>query len=192
MRVSRNGAVFGTCAAVVASMVGLSYAAVPLYYLFCRATGYGGTPIRAESAPAEISDRTITVRFDTNIDPALPWSFAPETRTATVKIGENRLVFFHAQNRSDHAIVGHATYNVEPENAAYYFDKIQCFCFTEQKLEPGESVDMPVSFFVSPAILKDHRVDNLAEITLSYTFYPAANRNPPAKTAAVSANGQGG
>jgi cytochrome c oxidase assembly protein subunit 11 len=192
MRVSRNGAVFGTCAAVVVGMVGLSYAAVPLYYLFCRATGYGGTPVRAESAPTEISDRTITVRFDTNIDPALPWSFAPETRSATVKIGENRLVFFHAENRSDRAIIGHATYNVEPENAAYYFDKIQCFCFTEQKLEPGESVDMPVSFFVSPAILKDHRVDNLNEITLSYTFYPAANRNPPAKTAAVSAKGQGG
>jgi len=189
---SRNGVAFATCMAVAAGMVGMSYAAVPLYYLFCRATGYGGTPVRAESASTEVADREIAVRFDTNIDPALPWAFAPETRSVRVKVGENKLVFFHARNDSDHAIVGHATYNVEPENAAPYFDKIQCFCFTEQTLQPGESVDMPVSFFVSPAILKDRRADNLNEITLSYTFYPAANRNPPAKTAAVSAKGQGG
>ena len=184
--------VFATCAAVVAGMVGASYAAVPLYYLFCNATGYGGTPIRASVAPTEISDREITVRFDSNIDPALPWEFGPQERSVKVKIGENKLVFFHAENKGSSAIIGHATYNVEPENAAYYFDKIQCFCFTEQKLEPGESVDMPVSFFVSPTILKDHRNDNLSEITLSYTFYPAANRNVPAKTAAVPAKGNGG
>jgi cytochrome c oxidase assembly protein subunit 11 len=189
---SRNKAVFVSCTALVAGMVGMAYAAVPLYYLFCNATGYGGTPLRASAAPLETSDRPMTVRFDTNIDPALPWAFAPEQRSVTVKIGENKLVFFHAKNTSDHAIVGHAAFNVAPENAAPYFDKIQCFCFTEQRLEAGESVDMPVSFFVSPTILKDHRNDNLTEITLSYTFYPAANRNPPAKTAAVSVKGLGG
>jgi cytochrome c oxidase assembly protein subunit 11 len=188
---SRKRVAFVSCAAMAVGMLGLSYAAVPLYYLFCRSTGYGGTPIRAAAAPDEISDRAVTVRFDTNIDPALPWAFSAEERSVTVKIGENRLVYFHAENRGQTAIIGHATFNVAPENAAPYFDKIQCFCFTEQRLEAGESVDMPVSFFVSPAILKDHRVDNLTEITLSYTFYPAANRNP-AKTAAVPANGQGG
>jgi cytochrome c oxidase assembly protein subunit 11 len=188
---SRNGVVFASCAALAAGMVGAAYAAVPLYYLFCRATGYGGTPIRAESAPTAIAERQMTVRFDTNIDPKLPWVFAPEQQSVKVHVGENRLVFFHAQNLSDHAIVGHATYNVEPENAAPYFDKIQCFCFTEQTLQPGESVDMPVSFFVSPTILKDHRVDNLTEITLSYTFYPAANQNA-AKTAAIPVKGRGG
>ena len=186
---SRDRVVVATCAVVVAGMVGLTYAAVPLYYLFCRATGYGGTPIRAEAAPNEIFDRFVTVRFDTNIDPALPWDFGPEERSVEVKVGENRLVFFHAKNRASVPIIAHATFNVAPENAAPYFDKIQCFCFTEQKLQPGESVDMPVSFFVSPTIMKDRRNDNLTEITLSYTFYPAANRNAPAKAAAVSPKG---
>jgi cytochrome c oxidase assembly protein subunit 11 len=188
--ISRNGVVFASCAAFAAGMLGLSYAAVPLYYLFCSATGYGGTPLRAEAAPGEISDRVMTVRFDTNIDPALPWAFYPEERAVTVKIGENRLVFFRAENRSDKTIVGRATFNVAPDVAARYFDKIQCFCFTEQKLEAGEGVDMPVSFFVSPEILKDHRYDGLTELTLSYTFYSAANRNP-AKTAALSDTGRG-
>jgi cytochrome c oxidase assembly protein subunit 11 len=188
---SRNHTVVAGCVAVICAMAGLSYAAVPLYDLFCRATGYGGTPNRAEAAPTEISDRRVTVRFDTNVDPALPWAFAPEERSVEVKVGENRLVYFHAENRSGIAIIGHAAYNVAPETAARYFSKIQCFCFTEQRLEAGQSVDMPVSFFVAPGILKDHRNDNLTEITLSYTFYPAANRNQPAKTAAVSDQGSG-
>ena len=190
-RFSANQTVVAGCVALVGAMAGLSYAAVPRYDLFCRATGYGGTPNRAAAAPLEISDRVVTVRFDTNVDPALPWAFAPEERSVNVKVGENRLVYFHAENKSSTAIVGHAAYNVAPENAARYFSKIQCFCFTEQRLEAGESVDMPVSFFVAPEILKDHRNDNLTEITLSYTFYPAVNRNSAAKTAAVSDLGQG-
>jgi len=182
-RITRNNVVVVACLAVVAGMVGMSYAAVPLYYAFCRATGYGGTPARADAAPGAVGDRLMTVRFDTNIDPKLPWLFEPEQRSVRVKIGEDRLVFFRAKNQSDRAIVGHASFNVEPENAARYFNKIQCFCFTEQKLEPGESVDMPVTFFVSPTLLNDRREDNLTEITLSYTFYPS-----PDQTAAVSAS----
>ena len=186
----RNKMVFASCVAFAGGMLGLSFAAVPLYDLFCRATGYGGTPIRAEIAPLEISDRVMTVRFDTNIDPALPWAFYPEEREVTVRVGENRLVFFRAENRSDKTIVGRATFNVVPDVAARYFDKIQCFCFNEQKLEAGESADMPVSFFVSPDILKDHRFDGLSELTLSYTFFSAVNRNP-AKTAALSDSDRG-
>ncbi len=189
---TRNAVVFASCFAVVAGMVGLSYAAVPLYYMFCRATGYGGTPSRAAAAPGAVGDRVMAVHFDTNVDPKLPWVFVPEQRAVKVRIGENKLVFFRAENRSDHAIVGHATFNVEPEQAAFYFDKIQCFCFTEQRLEPGESVEMPVSFFVSPAILKNRALDTVNDITLSYTFYPATNQKAGAKTASVPAKGSGG
>jgi cytochrome c oxidase assembly protein subunit 11 len=188
----RNAAVFASCFAVVGLMVGAAYAAVPLYYMFCAATGYGGTPARATAAPGAISSRIMTVRFDTNVDPGLPWAFVPEQRAVKVHVGEDKLVFFRAENHSDHAIVGHASFNVQPEQAARYFNKIQCFCFTEQKLEPGESVDMPVSFFVSPAILKDHAGDTVSEITLSYTFYPATNQKAVAKTASVPAKGSGG
>ena len=191
-RFSKNHTVVAGCVALVGAMAGLSYAAVPLYDLFCRATGYGGTPNRAEAAPGTISDRTVTIRFDTNVDPQLPWTFAPQERSVVVRVGENRLVYFHAENRASTAIVGHAAYNVAPENAARYFSKIQCFCFSEQRLEAGESVDMPVSFFVAPELLKDHRNDNLKEITLSYTFYPAANRNRAASAVAASNKGQGG
>ncbi len=192
MKVTRNSWVFASCAAVVIGMVGASYAAVPLYYLFCRTTGYGGTPQRASSAPDTVSDRVMSVRFDTNVDPALPWTFQPEQRSVTVKVGENKLVYFRAVNRSDHAILGHATFNVAPDDSARYFDKIQCFCFTEQRLEAGESVEMPVSFFVSPAILKDRDEDSVSEITLSYTFYPATDQKADAKTASVPKKGSGG
>jgi cytochrome c oxidase assembly protein subunit 11 len=192
MRLTRNDAVLASCLAVVVGMVGASYAAVPLYYMFCRATGYGGTPNRANAAPGAIGDRIVTVRFDTNVDPALPWSFVPESRSVKVNVGEDRLVYFRAVNRSDKAIVGHAAFNVAPDTVARYFTKIQCFCFTEQRLEPGESVEMPVSFFVAPAILADRENDNVNEITLSYTFYPSTNQNAASKTAAVPAKGPRG
>ncbi|HEY4264874.1 MAG TPA: cytochrome c oxidase assembly protein [Micropepsaceae bacterium] len=193
MKITRNLAVFGCCFGVVIGMVAMSYAAVPLYYAFCRATGYGGTPRRADAAPGAVGTREFTVRFDTNIDPALPWSFLPEQRAVNVKPGEQKLVYFHAVNRSDKPIVGHATFNVTPDDTARYFNKIQCFCFTEQRLEPGESVEMPVIFFVSPTILKNHDEDTVTAITLSYTFYPATNQTTDAKkTAAVPAKGSGG
>jgi cytochrome c oxidase assembly protein subunit 11 len=180
---SRNSTVVASCLAVVIGMSGLAYAAVPLYDLFCRVTGYGGTPQRAEAAPSAVSERTVTVRFDTNIDRALPWSFQPEERAVQVKVGENRLVFFRAVNNSDRAIVGRATFNVVPDRAGRYFSKIQCFCFTEQKLEPGQLVEMPVSFFIEPAILTDRGAAQIHEITLSYTFFPAANQEAGAKPA---------
>ncbi len=176
MRLTRNDTVLISCIAGVAAMVGLSYAAVPLYYAFCRATGYGGTPNRADRAPGRVGERTFTVRFDTNVDPMLPWSFEPEARTVKVHVGENKLVFFRATNNSGVNVTGHAAFNVEPENAAVYFTKIQCFCFTQQTLAPGETVEMPVSFFIDPKIMKDQNDDNVEEITLSYTFYPAVNQ----------------
>jgi cytochrome c oxidase assembly protein subunit 11 len=189
-RLSRNNMAVASCLAVVIGMVGMSYAAVPLYYAFCRATGYGGTPNRADAAPGVIVDREITVRFDTNVDPALAWSFEPEERSVKVKVGENKLVYFRAANNSSAPVIGRASFNVQPDNAARYFSKIQCFCFSEQRLEAGQTVEMPVSFFVAPEIMKDHNDDSVSEITLSYTFYPAANRKTA--SSAVSTKGPGG
>lgn len=191
-KLTRNHVVLASCIAMVIVMVGMSYAAVPLYYMFCRATGYAGTPSRAAAAPGIIGHRVMTVRFDTNIDPKLPWSFEPEQRSVQVKIGEERLVFFRAVNKATIAISGHAAFNVQPDSAARYFSKIQCFCFTEQRLGPGESADMPVSFFISPKIVKDHGVDSVAEMTLSYTFYPSAAQGTDKKTASANLNGRGG
>ena len=189
---SRNNAVLVSCLAVVIGMVGLSYAAVPLYDLFCRVTGYGGTPQRAAAAPGAVGDRIINVRFDTNTDRELPWTFQPEQRSVTVKVGENRLVFFRAVNNSDRSIVGHATFNVVPDRAGRYFNKIQCFCFTEQRLDPGQSVDMPVSFFIAPEILTDPDGRGINEITLSYTFYPAINQKAVEKATTAAQSAQKG
>ena len=176
MKLTRNDTVLLACVATVVGMTGMSFAAVPLYRLFCQATGYAGTPSRGTHAPGEVGDRVITVRFDTNVDPALPWDFQPETRTVQVHIGENKLVYFRAKNDDTVTVTGHASFNVEPESAAYYFTKIQCFCFNEQKLAPGEVAEMPVSFFIDPAILKDRDADGVTEITLSYTFFPSVNQ----------------
>lgn len=192
LRVTRNHVVFASCFAVVIAMVGATYAAVPLYYVFCRATGYGGTPNRAKAAPGATGSRIMTVRFDTNVDPKLPWTFVPEQRSVKVRMGEDTLVFFRAVNNSNVAITGHAAFNVEPDYAARYFSKIQCFCFTEQRLNPGQVAEMPVSFFVSPKLLADHEEDTVSEMTLSYTFYPSATQNTDNKTASVPVNGKGG
>ena len=189
---SRNNTVLVSCLAVVIGMVGLAYASVPLYDMFCRVTGYGGTTQRAASAPTTVSDRIITVRFDTNTDRELPWTFQPEQRSVSVKVGENRLVFFRAVNNSDHPVVGHATFNVVPDRAGRYFNKIQCFCFTEQRLDPGQSVDMPVSFFIAPEILSDRDGAAINEITLSYTFYPAVNQKAVEKATTAPQSAQKG
>jgi cytochrome c oxidase assembly protein subunit 11 len=156
---------------VIAGMLGLTAAAVPLYRLFCQVTGYGGTTQRAEATPDRGLEGTITVRFNADVDPALPWSFAPEQRQIEVRIGEQSLAFYRARNRSEHPIVGQATYNVTPFKAGPYFSKIACFCFDEQVLQPGEEVDMPVSFYVDPAILSDPDTREVRTITLSYTFF---------------------
>jgi cytochrome c oxidase assembly protein subunit 11 len=167
----RHGVLALSLAGLVAAMVGLSFAAVPLYRLFCQTTGYGGTPQRADKGADQVLDRIITVRFDGNVDPALPWRFAPEQRTMEVKIGETALAFFKATNRTQAPVTGTAVFNVSPEQAGIYFTKIECFCFTEQTLAAGASVDMPVTFFVDPKIVEDDDTKNIGEITLSYTFY---------------------
>ena len=156
---------------VVVGMLGLTAAAVPLYRLFCQVTGYGGTTQRAAAAPDQGLDRTITVRFNADVDPDLLWSFQPEQRQIEVRIGEQSLAYYRARNRSDHPVVGQAVYNVTPFKAGPYFDKIACFCFDEQVLGPGEEVDMPVSFYVDPEILNDPDTRNMHTITLSYTFF---------------------
>jgi cytochrome c oxidase assembly protein subunit 11 len=159
--------------ALVMGMTGLSFASVPLYKVFCRATGFGGTTQTAESAPGEISSKWVWVRFNADVSPDLPWSFEPEQREMRVHPGEQKLALFRATNRATHAITGNATYNVTPDAAGLYFDKIQCFCFTKQTLEPGETAELPVSFFVDPAMLADRNARDIPAITLSYTFFEA-------------------
>src|SRR5690606_16832131 len=163
-------------------MLGLSYAAVPLYAMFCQVTGFAGTTQRAERPSDTVLDRAVTIRFDSNVAQGLGWTFEPVQRKVDVKIGENALAFYRAENTSGRPVTGTATFNVTPEIAGSYFNKIECFCFQEQRLEPGESVDMPVSFFVDPAILEDETASHLTQITLSYTFYPVEE----SKAAAVS------
>lgn len=170
---------------VVAGMVGLAFASVPLYNLFCRATGYGGTTRIAQQAPANIGERRITVRFDAGVNSALPWKFVPAQEPMTVRIGETALAFYRARSVARGPTVGTATYNVTPLKAAKYFDKIDCFCFTEQRLEAGETADMAVSFFVDPAINDDRNLDDVHTITLSYTFFPKYGT----QGGAVAANG---
>jgi cytochrome c oxidase assembly protein subunit 11 len=167
----RHGVVALALVAFVAGMVGLSFASVPLYRLFCQATGYGGLPQRADTGADRVLDRTIRIRFDGNVDGALPWTFAPVQQTMDVKIGETALAFFKATNRAAVPVTGQAIFNVAPELAGRYFTKIQCFCFTQQTLQPGQSVEMPVTFFVDPKIVGDEDTQNISEITLSYTFY---------------------
>ncbi len=159
---------------VVGGMVGLSFASVPLYKLFCQVTGYGGTPnTESVAVPAAVSDHVVTVRFDANVNSALPWRFKPGQREVRVRLGEEALIHYTAMNISDAPITGTATFNVTPYKAAQYFSKIECFCFTEQRLAPGEEVAMPVTFYVDPALLDDVDARDVKMITLSYTFYPA-------------------
>ncbi|MEE9272187.1 MAG: cytochrome c oxidase assembly protein [Robiginitomaculum sp.] len=157
------------------AMLGLGMSAKPLYNTFCRVTGYGGTTRVADNQSQTIIDRDIRIRFDTNVSDALPWEFYPLDTSVNVKLGQNVLVFFGAKNLSDHPIVGTASYSVSPVKAAPFFDKVECFCFTEQLLEPGELVKMPVLFFVDPDLANDERLDDIKTITLSYTFHVAKN-----------------
>jgi cytochrome c oxidase assembly protein subunit 11 len=163
----------------MAIMLGLVAYSPTLYRLFCGATGLGGTTQRAYSDTAAISKRTVTVQFDSNVEPGLPWRFEPEQRAVTVHLGEQKLAFFSAENTSDQAIVGHATFNVTPLRTGIYFNKIQCFCFTEERLGPHQKVDMPVVFFVAPAFDKDPDTRYIDTITLAYTFFRSANPANP-------------
>jgi cytochrome c oxidase assembly protein subunit 11 len=182
-RAPRNGRVAGFLALVVVAMVGLSFAAVPLYDWFCRVTGYGGTTDVAVAAPGEVLERTIRVRFDANTAPDLPWRFRPAVREMELRIGETGLAFFEATNLSDRPVAGTASFNVVPFAAGPHFVKIECFCFSEQVLGPGETVTMPVSFFVDPALVEDPEARSLTRITLSYTFHRTAL---PADAAALA------
>ena len=158
-------------AALVALMVGVAFAAVPLYRMFCQVTGFGGTPLRAELAPGAVAGQ-VGVRFDANINPALPWRFEPVQRTVRVHPGARTQILYRATNLVARPTSGEAIFNVTPLKAGKYFSKIECFCFTEQTLKGGESVDMPVIFFVDPKIREDEDTKHIDEITLSYTFYP--------------------
>ena len=168
----KNGRVALALCGIVVGMAGLSYAAVPLYELFCRVTGFGGTTQVAEALPETISERVITVRFNADTNPALPWAFQPVERQVQVRVGESGLAFYWATNQAARPTAGTATFNVTPLKAGQYFNKVQCFCFTEQVLAPGQSMDMAVSFFVDPAIEEDPNLAEVKTITLSYTFFP--------------------
>jgi cytochrome c oxidase assembly protein subunit 11 len=162
------------CGGFVAGMVGLSFAAVPFYSWFCRTTGYGGTTQVAHAAPKETLARTVTVRFDSNVSGGLPWRFEPERRTIDVKLGEVVTVYYKVTNQAARLTAGQAGYNVSPSTVGIYFEKINCFCFTEQTMKPGETRDMAVVFYVDPKLAQDSEQDALKLITLSYTFYPVA------------------
>jgi cytochrome c oxidase assembly protein subunit 11 len=166
---NRNVAI--TLVSVVALMVGAAYASVPLYQLFCKMTGFGGTTQRADGNPKGIIDREMTVRFDANVDNGLDWTVLA-AQPITGKIGSVETVVFKARNNTNRTLTGQAIFNVTPEQTGIYFNKIQCFCFTQQSLKPGEVVDMPVTFFVDPDIAKNGDLDTVKNITLSYTFYP--------------------
>ena len=170
--VRRDTVVAAICGMVVALMVGMSYAAVPLYSWFCRATGFGGTPQVAETAPTQTSSRSITVRFDANVGAGLSWRFEPEQRSIETHLGEVVTVYYRATNLSQQETGAQAAYNVAPTTVGSYFTKINCFCFSEQHLGPGETRDMAVVFYVDTELAADSDQDDLNTITLSYTFYP--------------------
>lgn len=174
---AKNTAVLFALAAIMGVMIGLVSQAEPLYKMFCGATGFGGTTQNSANAPKEEEARTITVTLDGNVDPALPWDFGPDVRKIKVKVGETVVVKYHAYNRSSGAWVGTAVHNVQPDKAGLYFDKIQCFCFTDQVLKPGQTKELPVQFYIDPEIAKDRNEDDVTDITLSYTFYPAKNQD---------------
>ena len=161
-----------SCLVMLGLMSGLTYASVPLYRLFCQVTGLGGATQRAAKAPGAALDRKVTVRFDSNVAPTLGWEFEPVQRTVDVRVGEQTLVFFRATNTTDRTLTGTATFNVAPDVAGAYFNKIECFCFKEQTLAPGQSVEMPVSFYVDNKFATDRESAWVQEIALSYTFYP--------------------
>lgn len=191
-RCRRHALVAISLTAVVAAMAGLSFAAVPLYRLFCQVTGYGGTTQEVKAAPGKVGDRVIAIEFNADVSPALPWRFRPVQRRVSPAVGERALVYYRAENLSDKALTGTATFNVTPHKAGVYFDKIECFCFTEQHLGAGESADLPVSFFIDPKIVGDPNLDDVNTITLSYTFFPvrgATGGKAPRRSARDPAKG---
>ena len=182
-RVSKNGRVALICVAVLVGMTGMAYAAVPLYRAFCNATGYDGTVTRAKTAPTKVLDKTVVVRFDANVRD-MPWTFTPSQVSQTVKIGAQNIAFYKVTNRGDKAITGQASFNVVPETAGIHFQKLQCFCFSEQTIAAGQTVEFPVIYFVNPDYATDPETRRNPEITLSYTFFPV--KDPQRQTAAAA------
>jgi len=178
-RRNRNVAII--CGIVFLGMVGAAFAAVPAYRAFCQATGYGGTIRRAEASPDKVSDQKLTVSFDTNVR-GLPWDFEPEQRSQTLRIGETKLAFFKVTNHADHPVTARALFNVSPDSAGIYFRKLQCFCFSDQTVGAGQTVEMPVLYFVDPKFTQDINTKGVTDVTLSYTFFPAVDAKPPART----------
>ena len=188
---SKSGTVL-ILAGIVVGMAGLSFAAVPLYDLFCRVTGFGGTTqVDSTGGAQTVLDRRITVRFNADVIDALPWSFQPVERSVELRVGENALAYFRAESRSGRPTTGTATFNVTPNKAGVYFVKLDCFCFTEQTLAPGETVDMAVSFYVDPAIADDPNLDDVTTITLSYTFFPRPGDGMTQSSALAPSAGSG-
>ncbi len=190
----RNGVTGVVLFAIVGGMVGMAYAAVPLYKLFCQVTGYGGTPAVGMAPKAAAGDETrqITVRFDSNVNPALPWRFKPAQRQMTVRLGDTVLAYYVARNLSDAPAVGTATFNVTPHKAGPYFSKVDCFCFTEQRLEPGQEMDMAVSFYVDPEIYDDPNTRDVRTITLSYTFFRSGDDDEAGQSRSAARSGDRG
>jgi cytochrome c oxidase assembly protein subunit 11 len=184
---AKNRRVAVMASGVAAVMLGMAFAAVPLYTLFCQTTGFGGTTQRAEQAPATASDTIISVRFDANTATDLGWAFHPSATTMSVRVGEPTLATYVAVNNTQADSTGTAVFNVTPPEAGIYFNKIECFCFTEQALKPGQRVEMPVQFFIDPAMLDDLDAKSIREITLSYTFYPV-NKKAADEQAALKTN----
>lgn len=183
-----------SCFSFFVAMIGVAYASVPLYQMFCKVTGYGGTTQRVEQMSDVILDQTVNVRFDANVSGGLPWEFAPVQREVTVRIGETTIINYVARNISDRPATGRATFNVSPDLTGSYFNKVQCFCFTDTTLAAGETMEMPVMFFVDPDIVKEKDLKGLKTITLSYTFFPL-DKEPekklvkePAKPLALQGN----
>ena len=180
----RDIIVAGACGVFVAAMVGAAYASVPFYTWFCKTTGFGGTTQVAEKAPDQVLGRTIYIRFDSNVAAGLPWKFMPEQTEIKVRIGEVATVHYKVINEAAREITAQASYNVSPPTIGAYFDKINCFCFTQQTMKAGETREMTVVFYVDPAIVKDHEQDDLNTITLSYTFYRLPEQAAPLAQAA--------
>lgn len=187
MTIHPNRRMVWVLSTIVVGMLGLSFAAVPFYRWFCQVTGFGGTTQRAFSSdPNTITDHLINIRFNADVNPSLSWDFRPVQLQMTVPIGKTELAFYQATNRSDESLVGQATFNVTPDKAGIYFSKIACFCFEEQILRAGETVDMPVSFFIDPAFLDDPNMKDVTSITLSYTFFRAPDNRQPTAAAGSS------
>lgn len=181
----RNGRVALICGVAFFGMVGAAYAAVPLYKLFCQVTGFDGTVRKAEVAPTKILDRKITVRFDANLRD-LPWTFQTLQASQDLRIGETGLAFFKVSNPTDKPITGRALYNVVPEQAGPYFQKLECFCFTSQTIQPHQTVEFPIVYFIDPKFVDDPETKGKSELTLSYTFFPAVDDDKNSKVAAAA------